>query len=149
MHFAPKPDPRGKRAKENPAEAGLGKFGRGCLKGRFFMTPARFLCKCEIQNECCKERKSRRRNRNWRKSATRACPPSHAALMKLIAPCDCAAPHNGAHADFGQKKAQPLPVGPWKFWERMPKRPVPYAHRGALQQMRIRHGRLREMHRSK
>ena len=41
-----------------------------------------------------------------------------------------------SRAEFGQKKARTLPAGPWKFWERMPERPVRYAQGPAISQVR-------------
>ena len=132
------------------------------------MTPTGLLCKCEIEKSDCKERNIRRRNCKQQNSA----PPCLSLRPALPYPDERkpkqriphAASHNNPQdppangsfvsnvrinaisQDFGQKKAQPLPVGPWKFWERMPERPVPYAHYGALRQMRIRHGQLHKTH---
>jgi hypothetical protein len=42
----------------------------------------------------------------------------------------------------GRKKARLLPAGLWKFWERMPERPVPYAAERHIVQVRKAHQRL-------
>jgi hypothetical protein len=46
-------------------------------------------------------------------------------------------------AESGQKKARALPAGPWKFWERMPERPVPCAEIMFISQVRKAQLRLR------
>ncbi|MFA7587608.1 MAG: hypothetical protein WCY11_15680, partial [Novosphingobium sp.] len=47
--------------------------------------------------------------------------------------------------NFRQKKAQPLPAGPWKFWERMPERPALYVANRTFVQVRIVHLRLHKL----
>jgi hypothetical protein len=44
-----------------------------------------------------------------------------------------------------RKKAQPLPAGPWKFWERMPERQVLYDLRQLFVQVRINQSLLQKM----
>jgi hypothetical protein len=45
-------------------------------------------------------------------------------------------PHGRAAADTKKKKARQLPAEPWKFWERMPERPVRYAAIASISQVR-------------